>query len=185
MSAGSVKTAMDPHGQHEPDEIAELVAAALDDSDGNIIEAADALADKLIQTPALVKEHLRDWARSWAYHRITDILAIRRKSIVRGLAGPTPAAGFQNALGAAVQSEFDRLMDMPLFGGKRLGDATAAEVRESAERYDTKAKDMARKARWQIAVAEAVESGSNGEDATVRGTLAEATLIRLWEEAGE
>ena len=163
--------------------IAELAEAALSDADGDVEAAANALADRLIAIPEIVKRHIREWALDWSKAQIQSTLKARRQSIIRHMAAPSDA--FQSALTAAVSNEYRRMMDMPLWGGLRLGDATAAQVRESALKYEAMSADMRRKASWQKIVADAVEKNSDSDTATVSETLPENTLIRLWEESSE
>jgi len=70
------------------------------------------------------------------------------------------------------------LMDFPLPGGKRLGDASRSEVSTAAEFYDRQAKDMAHKGRWLALIAQSVT-----DEQTVGQALDENRLSELQTEA--
>jgi len=69
------------------------------------------------------------------------------------------------------------LMDYPLAGGKRLGDATAGELLAEAETYATLARVTALRGRWLRLIAERLPDG-----ATVESTLSVADVEGLQRE---
>lgn len=167
-----------PHRAPPLDTPAELARAALDDADSDLEAATDALTAKLLASPELIKTHLRKIVSEWARQQIMAVLKGRRQHIIE----VARTGSFQEGLQTAMRNELTRLMDIPIFGGKRLGDATPEEVRESAARYNALAKDTARKAHWQQLVADTAEK-NGGASSPIASTLSEATLNKLWEEA--
>jgi hypothetical protein len=69
------------------------------------------------------------------------------------------------------------MMSFPLPGGKKLGDATGAEVAEAARHYNAKARDMSWKARWLEAIAARAGAEKVGK------VLTEADLQKMKLEA--
>lgn len=81
--------------------------------------------------------------------------------------------------GARVIALATSLLDFPLPGGKRLADATRAEVAHAAEFYVSQAADMNHKGRWLRLVAQSVR-----DDQRVADALDETRLAELQKEAG-
>lgn len=160
----------------EPEEIP-LERIALDDAGGDPQAAVELLTDRILGEPEIVQTHLRDWARTWAHQKIHGLLKSKRQAIIRAVNSNDT---FSNALNAAMKSNFDRLMDMPIYGGKRLADATPDEVRESARRYQEVADNNSQQARFQRKVAEEAEKKGEGPIGKV---LTEEALSRIWSEA--
>lgn len=69
-------------------------------------------------------------------------------------------------------------LDRPLMSGKRLGDATRADLLADAQRYEQYAEGNAREARFLFAVADKVKDGQS-----VRDVLDEDKLRKLHERA--
>ncbi len=160
----------------EPEEVS-LERLALDEAAGDPPRAVEILTERILAEPDIVQAHLRDWARAWAHAKIHYLLAARRKAILRAVGnGET----FANGLATAMSNEFSRLMDMPIFGGKRLGDATPDEVRESAVRYQAIANNNATEAQWHRKVADAAEAKGAG---LIGELLTEEELSGLRNEA--
>lgn len=171
-----------PRGHHllpapPLDTARQLALAALDDAGGDLETAADALSAKILSSPDLIKTHLAKIVEAWAHEQIRFALRDQRKSIVR-----SASAMSRPGLDAAMRNELARLMDMPIYGGKRIGDATPAEIRASAGQYRTSARSYGVQATWQEAVAAAAEKNGPA-DKPIKSTLSEATLAKLWEEA--
>lgn len=161
----------------EPAEEMPLERLALEEANGDLVGAVNWLTSQIMAEPRIVgDEQLASWARAWAYAKVHSAIASERKTALRPVTNDT----FASALSGAMQSELTRMMDTPLFGGKRLRDATVEEVRESARRYALIAEDTGRKARWQSAVADAAEK-KRGK--TIGTALDEKTLTRLWDES--
>lgn len=158
-------------------EEAPIEQLALDDAGGDPQAAVDLLTERILAQPEIVQEHLPDWARAWAHAKVHGLIASRRQRILRSV---NSGSLFADALGTAMNNEWTRLMDMPIFGGKRMGDSTPEEVRESAARCHSLAADYGRKARWQKMVADEAEKKGEG---VIGKVLTEDALTRLWSEA--
>lgn len=151
-----------------------LETQALDAANGDIPAAAlwmaqAVMADAETDIAAIVRDwcetRIRIKASQWRHH----IIAENRAGGGKG--------SFAENLAIAIKAEATRFMNMPLFGGKPIGHATADEIRQSAYRYGEVADDMKRKQRWQNLVADALDrSGA----AIVADGLAEADLAELW-----
>lgn len=152
---------------------------ALDDAGGDPDKAVELLTERILEQPEIVQAHLPEWAKAWAYHKVRMLLGQRRVSILAAVGGGNSGT-FADHLATAIKNEADRLMDLPIFGGKRLADATAEEVRESARRYAALASDNARKARFYDLVADAAEKKGGG---VIGKVLNENGLTSLWEKA--
>ena len=160
-----------------PDKLEELPLEriALDEADGDLPLAVEILTDRILSQPEIVQAHLRDWARAWAHAKVHGLIAAKRKAIVRSI---NSRGSFAASLAGAMSNEMLRLMDTPIFGGKRIADATPAEVRDSAARYQALADNNAQMARWQRLVADEAKDAE-----TIGAALTEATLARLWSAA--
>jgi hypothetical protein len=155
----------------------ELAAQFLADANDDRDRAAELLADYLLSRPALLRVHLMSLVLTWAKGQIGAALSKRREAIIS--AASRPDSG--ERLVSAMRNEFTRLMDMPLYGGKRLGEATAVELRESARQYAQLAKATSTQAAWQEKVAAAAEKNGSPTD-RISAVLSEKTLAKLWEE---
>lgn len=69
------------------------------------------------------------------------------------------------------------LMDYPISGGTKLGDATKADIVTHAERQIKSAKENLHRGSWQLAVANRLPDGKR-----VRDVMTEADLKTLWDE---
>lgn len=162
-----------------------LAREALEGTDGSRLEATAWALDWLRKHRAWADMHWEAMATAWLDKTIgREISDVRRSSVRQShKTGGGDVVPFQSQLTAAIADNYSRMMDAPLWGGKRIGDATPYEIRESAEQFARNGKSLARKAYWQIAVAEHAEKNGIGPDERVRDSLSEATLARLWEEA--
>lgn len=158
--------------------IRELVALALEKTDGTVDEATNWLVDH-VRTDAQLYAALAEQAlHVFAREHVGKYLSDRRRELPATMPAkvvPIDGSVFRNAVN-------DRYMSRPIWGGKAIGDCTAAEISASAERFDSQARTMTREAAWQAAVAKAVEANGPSEQ-RVRDCLSEATLSKLWEEA--
>jgi len=152
---------------------------ALDEADGDRERAVRKLVDRLMADDGLRREHLHAMVKIWADQTVARALKGYRTRIYEIASGNR----FVDALKNAAHNEAIRLMDAPLFGGKPLGMATSAEVRDSANQYIAHAKTMGVRGRWQIAVAEEAEKNASGGEKSIREILSEKTLQSLWEQA--
>lgn len=74
------------------------------------------------------------------------------------------------------------LLDFPLPGGKRLGSARVAEVREAATYYGAHAREAAWKSRWLAQIADKV-SAQAAEDTPVEAVLTADDIHQMQEAA--
>ncbi|AJA07461.1 hypothetical protein SKP52_02630 [Sphingopyxis fribergensis] len=153
-----------------------LERIALDDAGGDPQAAVEMLTDRILAEPEIVQSHLRDWAKAWAHAKVHSLLANQRKRIL----GTATGTGFAKALAAGMEAEMGRWMDMPLYGGKLMKNATPDEVRESAASYQAIADHNAGEARWQRKVADAADAKGGG---IIGKVLNEKTLAALRSEA--
>jgi hypothetical protein len=163
-----------------PVEHVSIQQQALDDAGGDMSLAVEMLSERLLADRTLCNSMLPQLVHCWASDAIRDLLQKQRRSVIRAIDGSGSSAAFGAALGQAMRNEATRLMDMPIFGGKRLADATPEELRESARRYDLVATDARRKARFHQLVADAAAKKGDGP---IGKTLTERTLITLWEKS--
>lgn len=153
---------------------APLEHAALDAAKGDIPAAAQWMAQAVM---ADAETDISAIVRDWCETRIRIKASQWRHQIIAENRAGSGRGSFAENLAIAIRAEATRFMNMPLFGGKPIGHATADEIRQSAYRYGEVADDMKRKQRWQNLVADALErSGA----VIVAGGLDEADLAELW-----
>lgn len=149
-----------------------LIAEAYSASDGSIQAAVDTLYQLATADKTFIAEKLPEIVRAWCDERIRmHVGAIR-------LSTWTPPNADPKGKGARLTNAIaNSLLDFPLPGGKRLGDATPQEVRAGAAMYRMQADDMAWKARWLEKVADAA-----GRKRTISAALSESDLRKLQEQ---
>ena len=152
-----------------------LVQDALDEADNNIAVAVDIVCNRVIADKALAKQLLPEMVKVWAREEVCGYVSRKRTKI----AVVANSGKFSASLKSTATAEVTRLMEMPLYGGKRIGDAIPSEIRDSAGQYQAAALTMATRARWQSAVADAAERVA--ADKPTRETLSERDLQALWE----
>lgn len=169
-----------------PTEIAKLIISQCDDN-------ATAMAKMVVwieRHPDWEKAHLPAMRAAWVGTLLSVANADQRRSLanqvgqsaVRGASNSTPRASadaFVRDLAGAVQRNHLRMMDMPLWGGKRLRDATPDEIRASAEQYRTRGSTMLRLARFQTAVAEKAAAADMTKP--IGSTMSADEIDALWE----
>lgn len=156
---------------------------ALDEAGGDASRAIEILTRSILADEVRIAELLPNLVHNWAASRIGAELANRRRAIFAAQAQhriEIESPRIAPDLRRAARNERLRLLDTPIWGGKRLADATPAELRESARQYSEKSTDMARKARWQNAIADAAAKKGNGP---VGAHLSEDAVAKLWEKA--
>jgi len=157
----------DTHSKSAPS----LVTRAWDDSDGTTEDASDILFNYATRDRDFIAAKLPEIVKSWARDQIGGHVGRMR------LASWTPPNMDATGKGARFRAAFSQsIMDFPLPGGQRLGDATPDDVKKGAQFYEVNASDMAHKSRWLYAVASAAGDASRIQDA-----LTEAELRALQE----
>lgn len=161
----------------------DLGRMALEATDDCMAKATDWAFDWLKQNPAWAANYAEDMARKWAEAQVGYALKVARRKIGQASTSPSPVVvPFQSQMTAAIEANYSRMIDAPIWGGKKIGDATPQEIRESADQYHKQGSNMIRKSAWQIAIAEAAEKNGAGINEPVRKVLAPKTFEQLWEE---
>lgn len=150
--------------------IAPLVREAWSANEGDMPAAASALYGRVVQDQALLGEILPQVLMTWCREQIGSHVGTLRAASLPVL----DETGRGGRLRAVIATT---LFDFLLPGGKRLGDANAAEILEGSAAYQRSASDAAHKARWLVAVAARVGRRNRADKAL---TLAE--LEALFEE---
>jgi hypothetical protein len=152
--------------------------AALLQAGGDVRRATDALAARAMDEPEFLKAHYAEIIRTASYDAVSGAIRAERAIVWNT---PQPTTIERRAQVTALASGTVRtLLDFPLPGGKRLGDATRGEVGEAADLYGSQARDMAWKARWLAHVAQSVPDGKRVAD-----VLTAERLEELRQEIGQ
>lgn len=164
----------------------QLAKMAMENTDGSRAAGTEWIIKWLSENPNWLNAHLSDVCRDWASNQVgLQLNKSRHVSIFGNVRkDKKPTLVQSRPLKTAIEGEYSRFMDFPLHGtGKKIGDATPAEVRESAEKFALSGRSIMRRARWQFAVADAaLKNATSGTDC-IRESLSEATLYNLWEES--
>lgn len=152
--------------------VSQAAADALQAADGDVRKATEAMLAAVRKSRRLRDALTEPLLETACYAAITAQCRKQRSRIW------TPPNYSEAGNGDRVIALARTLLDFPLPGGRRLGDATRAEVVDAARFYTSHAEDMAHKARWLARVAEAVPDGQRVADA-----LDEARLARLQEDS--
>lgn len=135
---------------------------------GSQREAVEMLVARMSVDAALRSEVMTPWEPRAAEALVRAVQTKSRAALwLRPVAPDDRIAALRNAAQTM-------LMDFPLPGGKRLGDATAEDLLAAGGFYSRQAGDMAHKARWLGAVRDRM-----GDAATVASALDEAALRAL------
>ena len=147
-----------------------------------IDSAALELLDRVRANPALYAVfHTGDADVKRAKEYISQVYTGQRRAAMSMEAGPSkpnPRSGAHSPgrLSALANAGMASLMDMPLIGGKKLGDATGPEVFASAREYLAKGTDFMRKGRWLESIGKKI-----GKNKVVRDVFTEDQLVKLRE----
>lgn len=155
-----------------PGPVATAAAEALKGADGDVKVATRALLAQVRKQRALRDALTEPLLEAACYQAVS---AQMRQQRHRVWTPPNYSAGGN---GARVIALATSLLDFPLPGGRRLGEATRAEVAAAAELYRSYADDMGHKARWLALVAQSVPDGGK-----VGEVLDEARLAELQKES--
>jgi len=93
-------------------------------------------------------------------------------------AAPAPVV----SMGDVIRLNSERYLDTPIWGGKRLRDATIAEVRDCARNYHITGTTMITNSRRYAAIAAAAARTGADDTATIGSTLDEQTVRHIWEK---
>lgn len=178
----------------------QLVAKMIDETpDSNA--AAEAMLAWMDAHPNWEKVHLPAMRTAWVNLQIGAMLSNHRRELMertareqqRSLAlerldkvvGESPIVTATKPVvdfAAALRENYRRMIDMPLWGGKRLGDATMAEIAESARRFHLSSKTMERQARFHAAVAAEMERLDVDPDWRAADVLSADAIDQIWEK---
>lgn len=139
-------------------------------ADGIVAIAAAALVRRLESDTALRTAVLADLCTSAAQEACRHVRSADRETIWNR-PGPDVQQRHRNGLLAVASTTLTTLLDFPLFGGHRLGDATADEVAASAQRYLTLAQTHSSKGRWLDLVAKRTPAGKRVREALTADAL--------------
>lgn len=151
--------------------------AALQNAGGDVTAATEALTARVLKDPDFISIHMSDVVKTACYQAVASVMRSERR-VVWTTPQPTSVErrAQVNALAAGGQRT---LMDFPLPGGKKLGEAFRPEVAEAATLYGSQARDMAWKSRWLELVAQSLPDGK-----PVRVALTPERLAELQQEVG-
>ena len=174
MSRSNTSTAQETNATMPPSmpTLGTLARETLDDCDGDTEKATAALSKRLLKDTALLRMVIEQAVRDATYSNVQGALRSSRASLLSIVANPPKLDG--TAIAAAMRRN---LLDFALAGGLRLGDATKGEVLAQVKRYEEQAGDMAHKARWLKAVADATPARK-----TVGAALSAERVEKLFEE---
>lgn len=162
----------------EIDSLTDAARIALATADGEVRRATDLLYERAMTDQAFLDHHFREAIRTACYAAVSGCVRQERRAV---FAMPQPTSPERRAqINALASGSIRSLMDFPLPGGKRLGDATRGEVSEAADAYGKQARDMAWKSRWLGHIAQSLPDGKRVAD-----VLTDERLEELRAEVGK
>lgn len=151
---------------------AEVARQALTDAKGDVVRATELMVGRVLRDQTLYRQLLDPLARTACYDVIRQICRSDRRAIWNSA---QPSTDDQRArviaLAGGVRAS---LMDFPLPGGLRLGDAQRADLSAAAAFFSRQATDMGRKARWLGLIAQSLP-----DEKSVSEVLTDARLSEL------
>jgi len=157
--------------------IDEIATEALEKAKGDVIKATAIMAKRVLDNDVLYHRLMDPLVQNACYDVVRGLIRKNRGQIYN-MPQPTPERASLGVLSLAT-GLLATLLDFPLPGGKRLGDATRVEINGHVVFYETQSKDMRIKARWLKLVAGRLRR----DDVTVAEVLSDKQLRRLKEEA--
>lgn len=160
-----------------PAGLAKLAREAMDECHGDRDAAVALLWSWFREDRALYERLIEPLIEDGLYAAVGKVDRDTRAHLrVVGRVAPNPDRG---AAGIAAMVE-RTMLDWPLPGGKRLGDAGPADLLHAARYYRTQEASARRDARWYELIHEAMHGGSR-----VEAVLSDAALARLRQRAEE
>lgn len=141
-----------------------LIRNAWEAHEGDMPAAIDALALRITTDAELRATLMAPIIRAWCRDQISAYVGSLRVAAVETTRESQRGERLRSVIGMT-------LFDFPLPGGKRLGDANAAEIAEGAQAYAETAADAAHKSRWLQAVAAKVGKRNRCEEALTLAQL--------------
>lgn len=154
---------------------------ALERADYDRERAVEELVKLIMDDEVYVKENFERIMSHWARSLIQNASCRQRKAVTREIK-IVDRGVFSENLRDAMRNARIRMMDDPVYGGKRLGDCTIVEVRESASEYAKMARSHDARAKFHSAVAEEAARNAQAETDRIRDVLTEQTLLRIKEQ---
>lgn len=154
----------------------DLAREALAEANNLSNDAVAIMVKRVLEDETFFAQYREAMVGEWCRRRVEIVLKDNRRDAVNGVVR-VDGQIFRDA----AQANATRLMEMPIWGGKPIGEATADEIYESADLHDKTARTHTQQAEWQAAVAKALEKNGNPGD-KCRDCLSETTLAALWEE---
>jgi|SRR5882724_4986386 len=163
-----------------------LVRAVLEEVEGNSAKAIQRVMFRLTNNPQLLKRIVEAAVNDAVYHRVQNTIHHNRTAIERSIDQKNAALTIdrerdKNRVVALAEAVSSCLLDMPLAGGKKLRDASHAEVMAQIDRYEKLSGNMAHKARWLRLIAQSVPTWPPGKP--VGKVITEQRALELFEEA--
>lgn len=153
-----------------------LARSHLDDADGNLSVAIDSLTELLLRDRKLLKLLIEQVCREAirSYTRVAQ--GNTRFAIIQSI-----SSAARRAQGEALnRATMKLLLDYPLGGGKKLRDATRAEIIHSADVYEKIAQTNGQRAKWLRLIAQSVPDGK-----CVGDVISEDRAKELFEESAK
>lgn len=159
------------------DILRDAVAAALGQSNNDVQTAAEALTKQLL-SDAVLLQAFEDHLYRAAYDLVSHFVRGDRRRSLSVVTGGNVGGGLLASAGTGhgrSAASNEGLMFFPIHGGKRIKDATAAEIRASGEFYLKQGATMTGLGRWQVAVAAHLDAGKKLTEDALRKLHAKAT----------
>lgn len=145
-------------------------------SNDNMADAAEEyLIELLSSNPSLLRSVVRGAVKTAVSENVTRVLSDQRRITFDSAAAARAGKARSVGLAQAIKST---LLSTPLSDGTLLKDATKTEIVDTAERWQKQATTQAHRARWLLAVADAIPAGRRCGD-----VLSEETALELYRKA--
>ena len=156
--------------QSPHEKISVIARKALASSEGDLSKATEKMEKAVRANPTLFNELMWPLVHDACYDKLRSLVRTDREKIW------TAPNYTQGGNGRRLHALASTLLDFPLPNGKRMRDASKADLVEAATFYGTQAKDMSHKARWLDAIAARVGRKKVGD------VLSAEQLAKLQEE---
>lgn len=152
-----------------------LAKDALAANDNSADAAEEYLIDLLSSNPSLLRSVVRGAVKTAVSENVTRVLSDQRRVTFDSAAAARANKARSVGLAQAIKST---LLSTPLSDGTLLKDATKNEIVETADRWQKQATTQAHRARWLLAVADAIPAGRRCGD-----VLSEEKALELYRNA--
>lgn len=157
--------------------LTQVIEAALDNAQGLVQQAADEVYDKVTNNDVLYRQLMDPLVKQACYDAVRGYQHNERSAIFA--ASPQPQTRSPEEQRAAVEALAEgtrkSLLNLPLPSGKRLGDATKAEVLEAARFYTNQGTSMLQRALFFNKIADKLNRNQ-----IVRNVLDESELDTMY-----